>query len=199
VTLPRTYTIGQRTRLELHDADAFLVPADAMVFGRCTVVRNRAEAMAGRPFEPATTLTDVGWPCAQLTSLDLPWHHAVSIDYRPRSRDPFAVFTMPRLPHVARLARALEGLLFSLRHRMAVKTVAIMPLSSRNPEVVACATISAVRCQATVADSLHAVKIVAHDGTAAFRRWLDEPALLERAARTSGVPVGGDVSVVLNS
>ena len=164
MTLARAYTVGQRTRVE-HEADVFGVPADALVFGRCGTVRSRAEAISGKCFEPALALPYVDWPCAHFASTDLPWHYALSVGYRARSRAPFATFTMPRLPHVSRLARGLGGLLHTLRHRSAARTVAIMPLSWRNPEVVACATISAVRCHATSPECLQTVKIVTHDTT----------------------------------
>src|SRR5688572_12785654 len=104
-----------------------------MVFGRSPATRSRAEALAGRPFEPMTELVHSPWRCELLASVELPWHQAVSVGYRPRSEDPFALRTGPSLTHVARLARVLQDVLFRLTRRAEVTDVAVMPLSCRNP------------------------------------------------------------------
>jgi hypothetical protein len=209
VTAVRAYSIGSRARLELHTADVFSVPADALVFGRSTAVRNRAEDIAGAVFKPMirdSPFTSqlpvgsvighpqlIGWPCELLSSSALPWTHALSIAYTPQNKNPFALLTPPRFPHVSRLARSLEYVLFWLWHFVAARSVAILPLSVHNPEVIACATISAIRCMAAYQAVQGAVyKVVTLSGPDIFQRWVEDPALLARAKDSSAVPTGSD-------
>jgi len=186
------YRLGSCT-IELHATDAFAVPSDALIFGANAELRRRVEDLVSSSFEPAPippALTR--WTCevararvlTPTGSPTLPWPIAVSMRYRARSRNPFARFTMPHLTHVSHLAGAIGSVLLWLLWKQSATGVTLIPLSWRNPDVQACAIVSAFRSLATCGfeSDLRVLRVASVDGTEWLQRWIEDSSLLARAA-----------------
>lgn len=136
--------------IEVWRGDALAMPAGAVLFGRGRPLRARLEAMTGRQFEPAPrpTFYDRKYEFLPIDPASpLPWRLAVSLDYRPRNVRVDARQTYPNLTHVDKLSDDVWGVIAEALQRTRTtqpEPLVLLPLSCRNPQVVAVAQVLAI-------------------------------------------------------
>lgn len=164
-----SYRLDGRS-VEVWRGDALTMPAGIVLFGRSRPLRARLEAKTGRQFEPATRPTFYGRKYEVLPigpESHLPWRLAISLDYRPRNVRVDARQTHPNLTHVDKLSDDVWGVIAEALQRTRTtqpEPLALLPLSCRNPQVVAVAQVLAV--WSTVVDWL---PISQSKGSSVFR------------------------------
>ncbi len=136
-------------RVEVWQGDALAKPAGVALFGRCRPLRAQLESLAGKPFEPAPKPTVWGRRF-DLLAIDRPrsglsWRLAVSLGYRPRKVRVDARQTHPNMTHIDKLSDDVWWALgYALKRTGGIDSITLLPLSCRNPEVVAVAETLAI-------------------------------------------------------
>lgn len=126
------------------------MPAGVLIFGRNPPLRTQLEALSGRRFESASRPTVNGRKYEVLPlepAPHLPWRLAVSLDYRPRNVRLDARQTPPKLTHVDKLSDDISGVMHEASRRVQTlkpQPLMLLPLSCRNPQVVAVAQVLAI-------------------------------------------------------
>lgn len=136
--------------VDVWQGDALTMPAGVVLLGRARSLRSQLEAMTGGRFEPADRPTIHGRKFEFLSmgaATQPPWRLAVSLDYRPRNVRVDARQTSPNLTHVDKLSDDISWVIDDALRRTQTtqpEPLMLLPLSCRNPEVVAVAQVLAV-------------------------------------------------------
>jgi hypothetical protein len=144
--MPVVYSHPSGFRVEVRTADAFDLPADALVFGGSVALRRRLESLAGKRFRPFEHANGVR-PADLLLSDRLPWRKVVSYRYHPRRTRIFWPTTSPAPPaaHILTLTSELFWLLRSTERGLTFpERVLLLPLGWRCPEVSSAAWTAAL-------------------------------------------------------
>jgi hypothetical protein len=140
------FRVGHIHTVEVWRGNAFSFEADVLVFGRCPALKAEISALAGSSWEPfalSEALARIGiyHRAETLSSARLPWKSAVSIWFRARNRDPLDPDAL--ISPISRISASLWRILWSL-HGYGAHRFVLLPLSWRNPDLVAAAMAEAI-------------------------------------------------------
>jgi hypothetical protein len=127
-------------RIEVHRADAFALPADALVYGRRSPIDRTLGELPRKPLRPSLAKLLRRRVRSVEGTADLPWKRAFAVDYHPRAGALDG-------HHTLYLYLDLTNLTWVLRQEFGARSILLLPLSWRNPAVVAHATVRMVLSQ----------------------------------------------------